>query len=405
METILNNLLSNAIKFTPSGGKLLLKIEDLANRIRITVFDNGRGIHPDDIPLIFERYFQSSQASALAEGGTGIGLALCQEFVILLGGSIQVESKLGKGSTFILELPRKEVLGAAAVQPMYELESESVKISTNKENATTEKQSSTNQATILVVEDNHTLRDYIKTILEPHYKVATAENGLRALDYLQEVQVGNQTCQLVLSDIMMPQMDGYKLLKTLKESDYLRELPIIMLTARADQQDRLKTLRIGADDYLLKPFEEEELLLRIDKLLKNYKVGQKEEDQEYESINKPILTLQTNVISKEDQKWLQSFENYIRLHLADPKLNMAQLSHEFAMSESSLLRQIKRLSGLTPSKYIQEIRLNKSKQLMENKNFKTISDIATQVGFSDAKAFSRRFKTRYGKSPSYYLMP
>jgi len=194
---------------------------------------------------------------------------------------------------------------------------------------------------------------------------------------------------------MMPVMDGYQLLETLKSNDATRHLPVVMLTARADMQDKLKALRIGVDDYLLKPFDEEELLVRIDNLLKNQAERYKQTIQEQEpSESSPILT-------SEDQQWLASFEAYVQENLASDLLSVPVLANHFAMSESTLLRQLKRLTGLTPNQYLQEVRLDEARRLLENRTYNSVSQVAAKVGYGDSRSFSRRFKKRFGKLPSH----
>ncbi len=196
---------------------------------------------------------------------------------------------------------------------------------------------------------------------------------------------------------MMPVMDGYQLLEKLKSDDATRHIPVIMLTARAAAKDRLKALRIGVDDYLTKPFEEEELLVRIENLLKN-KAARK--------MAVPDETVEEKaevVLPGADQAWLENFEKHVRGNLASDLLTIPQIAHRFAMSESTLLRQLKRLAGLTPIQYLQEMRLDQARHLLENRRFDSISKVAVEVGYSDARSFSRSFSKRFGKSPSEYL--
>ncbi|MFQ5447139.1 MAG: ATP-binding protein, partial [Saprospiraceae bacterium] len=310
LKTVLHNFVSNALKFTPAGGTVTVKVEDLAHSIRLSVADTGRGIHPDDLPQVFNRFYQASRSpdgasEVPAGGGTGIGLAYCQEIAKLMEAGIWAESpdpESGEGSVFYFEFPKKEMLGNMEHDKL-RMENEEFRIENpesppagptgkiqNEELPEPALNSSfsilnSELPTILIVEDNYSLRDYIESILSPHYRVLTAENGLAALAVLSpqssvdspdEKQADGlktadcRTVDLILSDIMMPVMDGFQLLEKLKGSDVWRNIPVIMLTARADISDKLKALRIGVDDYLLKPFEEEELLVRIDNLLKNY---------------------------------------------------------------------------------------------------------------------------------------
>ena len=197
---------------------------------------------------------------------------------------------------------------------------------------------------------------------------------------------------------MMPVMDGYQLLEKLKSDDATRHIPVIMLTARAEAKDKLKALRIGVDDYMTKPFDEEELLVRIENLLRN----QASRRQEI-----PTATEQEEAaapgMSEADRAWLENFEAHAQKILSDDAFNIPLLAHEFAMSHSTLLRQLKRLTGLSPVQYLQEMRLDHARHLLENRIHDSIAKVASEVGYADARSFSRSFKQRFGKLPSDYL--
>lgn len=411
LEIILNNLLSNAVKFTPSGGKILVEVEDLKNKLKLSVADSGRGIHPDDLPHVFDRFYQSKQPNSPTEGGTGIGLALSQEFVKMMDGKIWVNSELGKGATFVVEIPRKEILGMVDTEKILEIENQEreseLVVAPILENKFSDKK---DRVTILVVEDNYSLREYLQTILSNHFEVLTAENGLVALDILTEAMQAEQQQdesismpQLIVSDIMMPVMDGFQLLQTVKDRAYFSHLPMIMLTARADIKDKLKALRIGVDDYLLKPFEEDELLVRIQNLLKNYQervsaaeVFSNENEETKETSEAPI-------ISRENQKWLDKVERILKKELPNSQYSINNLAYDLELSERQLRRRIKQLIGISPAQYLKEIRLHQARELLENKKYNTIAKTAAAVGFQDVRTFSRNFLAHFGKKPSEYI--
>ncbi len=407
LEIVLNNLVSNALKFTEAEGSVLFLAEDLENVFQFSVKDSGRGIHEKDLPHVFDRFYQSQQLGALTEGGTGIGLAVSQEYIKLMGGKIWVESEIGKGATFFIQIPRKEILGTTTT-PIEETD----ELFSQKQNAISltsndKKIWSEDQATIMVVEDNYELRNYLETILSPHFNILVAENGQVALDQLLKISTNNdvtiQLPDLVLSDVMMPMMDGFQLLKELRSNDEMNHIPIVMLTARADMEDRLNALRIGVDDYLLKPFDEEELLIRIKNLLKNYAVRKSIQADSEEFKKAKNDALKKKAIAEEDQAWLEGLEKVILEFLSDSRFNMDFLGDQMSMSRRQLQRKIKKLVGLTPKEYINEVRLHEARILLETGKVKMVKSAAFKVGYTDPQYFSAQFKERFGKVPSEYL--
>ncbi len=419
---ILYNLLSNAFKFTPEGGRITAEVSLNDNMLRMTVADSGPGIHPDDLPHVFDRFFQTTRPDKPVEGGTGIGLNLCKEYAGLLGGTIKVESTLGKGSTFRVAFPvilvgspvpvsdHQTTVGInSETEYTWGLRDSGFEPSENSgiiqppplkhEPTQTRPEAPVDspRQTILVVEDNPELQEYLRLILSEKYHVLLAENGSVALETLYRVSKNAAKVNLILSDLMMPVMDGYQLLEKLKSDDATLHIPVIMLTARADLRDKLKALRIGVDDYLLKPFDEEELLVRIDNLLKNQAARHEAAPAEAEPGES------APDISETDRTWLEAFEAYVQKHLSDDLLSVSGLAHEFTMSESTLLRQLKRLTGLSPIQYLQEVRLSEARQLLENRRYDSVAQVASKVGYEDARAFSRSFKQRFGKPPSEML--
>lgn len=429
-EQVINNLLSNALKFTPAKGTIKVFVKDSGNAISFTVKDTGAGIHPEDLPYVFDRFYQSKQADAPAQGGTGIGLALCQEYAKLFEGKIHVESELGAGSTFVFQFPKKEVLG------MVELEKEAILIEeTNGAHEQKELKkalpdfaasniSNGEKVNVLIVEDNPALRQYLQLLLEEHYQVTMAENGKVALEMLRQASASvvpqndnsinkpenaySETMSspdLIISDVMMPVMDGFQLLESLKASDKWRHIPVVMLTARAELEDKLTALRIGVDDYMLKPFEEEELLTRVGNLLMNYKARSfiSNEVQEKESASERSESKKPHPVSVEDQEWLQHLEITVKTHLADSNFTMEKLGALLFISRRHLQRRIKLLTGLTPNQYIREVRFQMARQMLETRSKNSVKQVAAAIGMKDFEYFSRQFKKRFGKLPSDVL--
>jgi DNA-binding response OmpR family regulator len=253
--------------------------------------------------------------------------------------------------------------------------------------------------TILIVEDNHDLREYLTYILSPFYNIITAENGQEALEALlianhQGYGIG---CQLILSDVMMPIMDGFEFLERVKANEQWQGLPFIMLTARAEMETRLNALRIGVDDYLLKPFDEEELLVKVQNLLVNQReriAAARTISEDTTETSKEVIVLKTN------QEWLVALEQLIFEEMNNPIFSVDFLAEILSMTRKTLHNKIKHLSGLTPIRYIRAIRLQRAKSLLEKGV--TVSAVAQQVGFQSTEYFSTLFKESFGKSPSYY---
>lgn len=384
---ILNNLISNALKFTSSGGKVFVSAGITRDRLSLEVQDSGPGVHPDDLPNLFDRYFQITRTDRAPATGTGLGLAICQEYTRILGGEIAVSSTLGKGTTFTvnfpLEIPQSDDLSTADSFPN-EAEA-SPGISEVKPNRSKDKPA------ILLVEDNLGLQVFIDQILRDHYHVSIAQNGKEALE-----ELNSQKFDLIVSDLMMPVMDGYELLNRVKADDRTRGIPFIMLSARAEMQDKLRALRTGVDDYLTKPFDEEELKARVENLLNNLAV-RKATSFQISTENRPLPD-----IASADQIWLKKFEDFIHRHYKYDKFSIPDIADEFAVSESTLLRQLKLLTGLSPVQYIQEVRLGQARILLDQNPYISVSQLASEVGYKDLRNFSRSFKKRFGKAPSEY---
>ncbi len=419
LTKIVNNLLSNALKFTPAGGSVTVTVEDAGGMIRLAVADTGRGIRAEDLPKVFDRFYQTSKPDAAAEGGTGIGLALCREFSELLKGKIWAESQVGAGSTFVFEFPKKETLGVASAEELDDFAAPDEDVFQPETGPALAKIAQPKTAAgalpkILLVEDNPSLRDYVKLILSDKYQVETAENGQEALEVLTNPKHQNtQTPKhnLIISDIMMPVMDGFQLLEKLKSDERWRQIPVVMLTARADAADKLKALRIGVDDYMLKPFDEEELLARVANLLKNAS-GRATDDGPVAEASEPnarfvnfskVDKSTTLRPSAEELDWLAELEKTVEREVGKPTLNADALAETMLMSRTKFFQQVKRLTGITVNEYILEVRFRRARTMLENRQVVSVKSAAGAVGFRDVEYFSKQFRGRFGKAPSEYL--
>ncbi|GAB3953521.1 hybrid sensor histidine kinase/response regulator transcription factor [Spirosoma harenae] len=403
LKRVIQNLLANACKFTPMGGMVSLKAICHGNRLRIWVTDTGRGIDPIDLPHIFDRYFQTQQSSTPLEGGTGIGLALCQELVRLMQGTIHVESTPGQGSSFCVDLPLAVASGEVVTSEEPESNQHTIP-ETGRGYRTEDKEiesfhrqvgQTTELDIVLLVEDNAELRTYLTALLTPGLRVVTAANGQAALHRLVDLP---QLPSLIIADIMMPIMDGFELLETLKAHPTYRTIPVIMLTARTEAADKLRALRLGVDDYLLKPFNESELTARVTALLQNRRNRQIAlDDQPLEPEE------ELPAISADEQHWLEKLEELMAGRLGQFDLNADELADELAMTRRTLYRTIKRLTGLTPAQYMAEARFQEARRLLETRQVSSVKQVAYRVGYRKVTYFSQVYQQRFGKKPIDYL--
>jgi signal transduction histidine kinase/DNA-binding response OmpR family regulator/ligand-binding sensor domain-containing protein len=382
-EKIINNLLGNAFKYTSEGGNILLSIKAVDKKLLLQVIDDGQGIHPDDLPNIFDRYYQSSVNNPSLQGGTGIGLSLCKEYARQFGGEIRVESTLGEGSTFSLLFPVKVAhpLTAVSATEPFTPASPQIPVTLFAEEVKPHK--------ILIVEDDLDMLNYLQSILADEFTLFTADHGQRALELL-----ASQPVDLILSDLMMPTMDGLQLLEVVKERFY--DLPFILLTARVEAEDRMKALRLGVDDYLTKPFIEEELTTRIHNLLSRYEIRRTMRAE----ISQQDNSSNTDTPLSYDQKWLLEVEQIVSIHLSDVNFSVQALADKLNITKRTLQTKLKLYTGMTPNQYLTELRLIRAHKLLADRTFETITEVCYAVGFKTPWYLSRLMKERFGKHPS-----
>jgi len=392
IERVLFNLLSNAFKFTLEGGTICVLVhkntvtDPEINRVSITVSDTGIGIPADKKEKIFDRFFQNYSASAVLNQGTGIGLSITKEFIKMHGGEIEVNSEPGKGSVFTIHLPLKRT--AVAEQPAVETAAAIKTAPTPSHNG---EDNLAEPFSILLVEDNEDFRFYLKDNLRTSYKVLEAANGKEgaqmALTYHPH---------LIVSDISMPEMDGIALVKKLKSDKRTNHIPVILLTALTGDDQQIKGLGTGANDYITKPFNFEVLNAKIRSLL------------ELKSTMKSTYTKQISVLAPQmeiestDEKLLQEIVTCLENNITNQQLSVEFLSKQIGMSRSSLYTKLVQLTGQTPVEYIRSFRLNKAVVLMQKSNM-TVSEIAYQVGFATANYFTKAFKSKYNMLPSEFI--
>jgi signal transduction histidine kinase/DNA-binding response OmpR family regulator len=419
-EKLVNNLLSNAFKFTPSGGFIKFDVQEAHDHLLLKIEDSGRGVHPEDMPHIFNRFYQSSQTQLFSENGTGIGLSLSKELAKLMNGNLWVNSIFGQGSTFFYKFP-KNISLEAEIKPIINQQVPFIRPfgPVNKLEmlpSFLKKQSTT----ILLVEDNESLSAFIQLIIGDKYQLVTAENGKIAWELLNNINNPlaipspsklNQFPDLIISDIMMPQMNGYQFLQKLKEKEAFRAIPVIMLTALSDLKDKLKALRIGVDDYMTKPFEEEELLARIENLLlHSFWRSQYQDEIMVDSLSEnnkentlKSLPIKPAKMTLADQQWLQKLEETVLSCAGIAQYSTNQLANDLFISRQHLNRRIRQLTGMTASNYIKEARLDIARQLLEQQQFSSVKAVAFHAGFTNSKYFGQAYKQRFGKLPSTYF--
>ncbi|WP_183553165.1 ATP-binding protein [Mucilaginibacter sp. AK015] len=393
-EKIANNFISNAIKFTQAGRSVNVVTAVHDDMIAFSVQDNGPGIHPDDLPQIFDRYYQGRQSSLNAEGGTGIGLSIAKEFAELMGGRVEIENVYGEGATFKAYIP----LNAVTVQNSHVSLTGQVDAPGNAAVSQTSK-------LVLLVEDHDEMVRYVASVISPSYNIKTAGNGIIALQMLNNATV---LPDLIISDVMMPEMDGFTLLSKLKEHPVYCRIPVIMLTALSDSRNKLRALNIGVDDYLTKPFIAGELLARTANLLAN---ASGRGYPQFDTVDPDRHTISPDVVSARaplppspaDMVWLSNFERTLRTHLGKTEINITILSDEMAISERQLFRRIKDITGLTPNKYIRTVRLQVAREAIESGKYRTVAEISYLAGFETPAYFSKLFKEHYGREVTELL--
>jgi signal transduction histidine kinase/DNA-binding response OmpR family regulator len=387
VETILVNLLSNAFKFTPAGGKVFTTVTMKDQFIEIVVMNTGREIAQDHLDKIFDRFYQSDQQ--LSES-TGIGLALAKELAELHGGRLTVESNKEKGNSFSLLIPLERSIGREP-ELLHRKNSdiEQIKAARLKQNPFGPHGK---KPVVLIVEDNDDLRNYLIRVMASEFSLLEAINGEEGCRLAME-----HVPDLIISDVMMPVMDGLQLCKSLKSSEITSHIPIIILTARADMESRLEGLEIGADYYLAKPFQAKELFT-----VSNNLVTQRHKLKE--QFSKTVL-LKSEVWegSSADERFLQKLMSVVEGNIADADLSVEHLQKEMGISRMQLHRKLKALTDLSATEFIRSIRLKRAAEMLE-KGQDNVSQVAYQVGFSSLSYFTKCFKEQYGEIPSVYSL-
>ena len=394
MCKIMTNLLSNALKFTPKGGRIIIRSAVEKKTLTISVGDTGCGIKPEDLPHVFEPFYQAKSHS---KAGTGIGLALTKQMTEAMGGRIDVVSKPDEGTTFLLSIPTnhgenryEKWIPDAGVKPVC---SDKPVCDDAEEIVNLDDVISKDADIALVVEDNADIARYIGNIISDNFSVVYARNGreglLKAEEYVPDV---------IITDIMMPEYDGLEMTRDIRQSELLNHIPIIIVTAKGDDANKLHGLESGADAYLIKPFSPDELKLRIHKLIENRNMLRQKYSQ---------ILIDSEEISNEpdapelEKRFLVKLNSFITSNISLANMNSETLAEGMCLSKSQINRKVKSLTGMSTATYIKQSRLAYSQVLLRDPE-KTIGDIVLLCGFDSASYFTKLFKEKFGITPSQY---
>lgn len=401
LKTVFRNLISNAFKFTPRGGAVFVAaaLADEGRRCLIRVEDNGIGIPQDKLSEIFERFSQGENAQNPYYQGTGIGLALSKEIVAMHHGTIRAENQPEQGAVFTLEL----LLGKEHYKPaevdFYVSDSESVDdadpvCDTGEEESPTEQEIDTSLPTLLLVEDNRDLCDLIRLQLEERFNIYLANNGVEGL---KKVHLYHP--DIVVTDQMMPEMDGLELLQRIRKDFQISHIPVIMLTAKSDDEAKTRATMLGANAYITKPFSKEYLLARMDQLLDDRKFFRERVKLQRENESTDHYE---QYLVKKDVQLLEKIHQVIEENMDNSDFNIDTIATGIGLSRSAFFKKLKSLSGLAPVDLVKEIRLNKSIELIKHTDM-SISEIAFAVGFKDSGYFSKCFRKKYNQTPREFM--
>ena len=388
IERICYNLLSNALKYTSEGGEITLTAKEENGRVMISVADNGCGISSDELPYIFDRFYQAKNAGR----GTGIGLAIVKAFTELHHGEVSATSIEGKGSTFTIHIPVRQK-GEVTNQPTEKIE-QLVEPSSAEEVPNQARHIDeliqpyqTDKPEVLIIDDNIDIRTYLRSVLSEKYNVSEAADGKVGLELARKI-----VPDIVLSDIMMPVMDGLAFCQQLKTDKAISHIPVILLTARSLDEQRAEGYEHGADAYLSKPFSLRLLLSRIDNLIESRKKlnqtwSKGVEDDEIGNISNEI-----------DKSFLKQLRKIIQENLANSDLSVEQIGDEIGLSRVQLYRKVKALTGYSPVEIVRKARLTRARHLLQTTE-RTVSEVAYAVGFSTPSYFSKCYKDEFGENP------
>ena len=406
LSIVIRNIISNAFKFTPSGGSIhvVAGLTEDGEHCFLRVEDNGIGIPQNKLTEVFERFSQGENAKNSYYQGTGIGLALSKEIVNLHHGVIRAESPEGKGTVFIVELLLgKEHYRISEVDfyvsdtetaPAGDVSSTDIMAEEDSEEQTEIDASLPN---LLLVEDNKDLCQLIKLQLEDKFNIHIANNGVEGL---KKVHLYHP--DIVVTDQMMPEMDGLEMLQSIRKDFQISHIPVIILTAKNDEGAKTKAITLGANAYITKPFSKEYLLARIDQLLSERLLFRERIRLQMENQKTTEEDSYEQYLVKKDVQFLEKIHQVIEESMDDSDFNIDTIASGIGLSRSAFFKKLKSLTGLAPVDLVKEIRLNKSVELIKNTDL-SISEIAFAVGFKDSGYYSKCFRKKYNQTPREYM--
>ena len=404
LDKIIYNLLSNAAKYSAENGEVSIKVitNYTYDHIRIIVSDTGEGIPPEKLKHLFDRFYVGHYDQQRTIG-TGVGLALTRDLVYLHKGTIDCQSELGKGTVFTVTLPiYKEAFKPEQIDEQHKIDFNIPKnaiidfktIVPDINADSDDEDNDDDNYKVLVVEDNPELLMLMQQLLKSYYRVYIAHNGAEALKIVHDKEI-----DLIVSDVMMPEMDGYELTRTIKGDANYNHLPIILLTAKTQEEDEEEGLEAGADEFLTKPFRLKDLKLRIDNIIENRKRMQTEFSQESaeetrQKVAKPLTP---------DEIFLNRVLEFVHQHLADEDYDRDALAADMGASASTLYNKLRSITGMNVSAFIRDYRMKEARRMAEENPNLRVSDLAYSVGFHDPRYFSTCFKKQFGIQPKEFL--
>jgi len=420
LAEVVCNLIMNALKYTPPGGRIVVSLRAEGKDVEISIKDSGSGISREKLPQLFERIFQLNDSYELHRKGFGIGLVLVKEYVTLHRGRIEVKSEIGKGTEFLIHLPRgnehlkpgeivERTTGTALEAGSHisnhyayilELEREEDQRARESAGKTADvddtlkgsgEAESQAKDIVLVVEDSADMRKFVTQILSHYFFVEEAPDGRVGIEKARAI-----IPDIIVSDIIMPEVDGYGLCSELKNDVHTSHIPIILLSAKTDENDIIRGLEVGADDYVTKPFNIKMLIARVKNLIKQRRKLQNRIQ------NQMKIEPEELILSPLDNTLLSRIQDVIEAHLPEADFGLEKLAEGLRMSSAVLYRKVQALTGHSPRDYIKAYRLKRSIEFLKS-NHGNVLEVAARVGFSDAESFTRDFKERFNQTPTDYL--